>query len=104
VALVLRSRLGAAARRVPTRVLPDRVFRMAAPFNASVRRLLPELGRAPRVSSAKAHELLAWTPRSSEEAIVATARSLIELGVVDGALSRRRRWPAASRTALLTRR
>jgi nucleoside-diphosphate-sugar epimerase len=104
VALVLRSRLGAAARRVPTRVLPDLVFRIAAPFNASVRRLLPELGRAPRVSNAKAREQLGWTPRSSEEAIVATARSLIELGVVDGALSRRRLWPTASRTALLTRR
>ena len=104
VGLVLRSRLGFAARRVPTRVLPDLVFRIAAPFNAQVRRLLPELGRAPRVSSAKARELLGWRPRSSEEAIVATARSLIELGVVDGALTRRRRWPAMARTALPTRR
>ena len=83
VALVLRSRLGAAAKRVPTRVLPDVLFRIAAPFNAKVRRLLPELGRAPRVSNAKARELLGWVPRSSEEAIVATASSLIELGVVD---------------------
>ncbi len=104
VGVVLRSRLGFAARRVPTRVLPDFVFRIAAPFNAPVRRLLPELGRAPQVSSAKARELLGWSPRSSEEAIVATARSLIDLGVVDGSLTRRRRWPATSRTALLTRR
>lgn len=104
VAMVLRSRLGFAARRVPTRVLPNFMFRVAAPFNAQVRRLLPELGRAPRVSSAKARELLGWRPRSSEDAIVATARSLIELGVVDGALTRRRRWPAMSRTVLLTRR
>ena len=104
VALVLRSRLGFAARRVPTRVVPDFAFRIAGPFSAQVRRLLPELGRAPRVSSAKARELLGWSPRSSEEAIVATARSLIDLGVVDGALTRRRRWPAVSRTALLTRR
>jgi len=100
VALVLRSRLGTAARRVPTRVIPDIVFRLAAPFDARARRLLPELGRAPRVSSAKARELLDWTPRSSEEAIVATARSLIELGVVDGPLARRRWWPAPSRIAL----
>jgi dihydroflavonol-4-reductase len=34
------------------------------------------------VSSGKAKRLLGWSPRSNDEAIVATAESLIALGVV----------------------
>ena len=84
MAQVLRSNLGAAAGRVPTRELPDWLVRLVAVFDPQIRQVLPELGRRKNASNEKARRLLGWAPRSNEEAIVATAKSLIELGVVKG--------------------
>lgn len=85
VAQVLRARLGAAAERVPTRELPDLVVRLASLADASLRQLTPELGKIKRPSGEKARRVLGWDPHTNEEAIVATAESLIELGLVKGA-------------------
>jgi nucleoside-diphosphate-sugar epimerase len=73
VAGVLRARLGDLARKVPTRVLPDWMVRVAAFVDPSLR----------EVSNAKAKRMLGWAPRSNEDAIAATAESLVELGLVD---------------------
>ncbi len=81
---VLRERLGAAARRVPTRRLPTWVLRIVALFDGSVKLLLPDLGRPRHVSNAKARRVLGWTPRSYDKTIVDTAQSLIQLGVLRG--------------------
>ena len=40
------------------------------------------LGRNMNATSEKAIRLLGWAPRSSEEAIVASAESLLRLGLV----------------------
>jgi nucleoside-diphosphate-sugar epimerase len=82
IAQVLRQRMGAAARRVPTRQLPNWLVRLVALRDPAARQIVPELGKAKNGTNAKARRLLDWTPRSREEAIVATARSLIELGLV----------------------
>jgi len=79
MARVLKDRLGAAARRVPTRQLPDWLVRLAALWDANVQQILPELGQARNATAAKARRLLDWTPRPAEEAITATAESLIQL-------------------------
>ena len=81
-AAFLRAALGEAARRVPKRTLPDWVVRLAAPFSAEVRYLAFELGERRSASHEKATRVLGWTPRSREEAVLASARSLIELGLV----------------------
>ncbi|GGI45950.1 dihydroflavonol-4-reductase [Agromyces flavus] len=82
LAAVLRDELGEAARRVTKRTLPDWVVRVGAPFNADLRSLAPELGRRKDASHEKATRVLGWTPRPREEAVLASARSLIELGLV----------------------
>jgi nucleoside-diphosphate-sugar epimerase len=82
IAKVLKARLGAAASRVPTRELPDWLVRLAALRDPAVRQILPELGKRKNATGAKARRLLGWTPRSREEAIVATAESLIRLGLL----------------------
>jgi nucleoside-diphosphate-sugar epimerase len=82
VARVLRARLGAAARRVPRRELPDWLVRLAAIPVPALRQIVPELGRVRQASNQKARRLLGWAPRSNEEAVVATAESLIRLGLV----------------------
>jgi nucleoside-diphosphate-sugar epimerase len=84
MAMVLKSRMGAAAKKVPTRQLPDWVLRAIAIFDPTVRQVVPELGNVKRASNEKARRVLGWTPRSNEEAIVATAESLVRLGLLKG--------------------
>jgi nucleoside-diphosphate-sugar epimerase len=82
IAEVLKQRMGAAARRVPTRQLPNWLVRLVALRDPAARQIVPELGKAKNGTNAKARRLLDWAPRSREEAIVAAAQSLIELGLV----------------------
>ena len=82
IALVLKARMGAAAARVPTRELPDWVVRLLAIFNRSVALITPELGKSKNATNAKAKRVLGWAPRSNEDAVVATAESLIRLGLL----------------------
>jgi dihydroflavonol-4-reductase len=44
---------------------------------AKVRQLVPQLGQIRRSTNNKAVRLLGWSPRSNEEALVATAESLL---------------------------
>ena len=46
---------------------------------------MPQLGSPKRVSNEKARRMLGWEPRSNEEAILATAKSLVELGLIQSA-------------------
>jgi len=82
IAKILKARLGDAAKKVPTRELPDFLLRTIAIFDSTVRQIVPELGKVKNVSNEKARRVLGWTPRSNEEAIVATAESLLRLGLV----------------------
>jgi nucleoside-diphosphate-sugar epimerase len=77
IAQLLRSRLGNAAKRVPTRQLPNWLLRVVAVFDAQVRQIVPELGKVKSASNEKAKRILGWLPRSNEEAIIATAESLL---------------------------
>jgi hypothetical protein len=56
--------------------------RIAALRDPAVKQILPELGKKKNGSNEKARRVLGWTPRSSEEAIVATAESLLRLGLL----------------------
>ncbi len=83
IARVLRARMGPAGARVPTRVLPNWLVRIAGMRNATVRQILPELGKMKSATNEKARRLLGWAPRSNEDAIIATAESLASLGAAD---------------------
>jgi nucleoside-diphosphate-sugar epimerase len=82
IATVLRRRMGAAGKNVPTRQLPNWLVRVAAMRDPTVKALLPELGKKKNGSNEKSRRVLGWTPRSSEEAIVASAESLLRLGLL----------------------
>jgi nucleoside-diphosphate-sugar epimerase len=85
IARVLKDNLGALAARVPTREVPDWLVRLSALRNPAVREILPQLGQQKNASNEKARRLLGWQPRPNEEAILATARSLQQLGLLKGA-------------------
>jgi nucleoside-diphosphate-sugar epimerase len=82
IALILKRRMGAAAARVPTRQLPNWLVRIAAWRDPEVQQLVPELGKAKNATNAKARRVLGWQPRSNEDAIAATAESLVRLGLL----------------------
>ena len=79
IAKILKAGAGEAARKVPTRSVPNWLLRVVALFDAEVRGVLPELGKHKNASSEKARRLLGWKPRSPADSILATARSLQEL-------------------------
>ncbi len=82
VAKVLKEHMGASARRVPARELPNWLVRLASLRDPAVKQILPELGKTKNATNAKARRMLGWSPRSNEESILATAESLIKLGLV----------------------
>jgi nucleoside-diphosphate-sugar epimerase len=82
VAAALKQHLGPAARRVPTREVPDALVRLAALFDKTLRQVTPSLGKSNRATSAKAQRVLGWKPLGVEESVVDTARSLLELGLI----------------------
>ena len=82
IARILRRRLGASARKVPRLQLPDWLVRLAAKRDASVRQVLPLLGVIRNATSEKARRVLGWSSRSNEDAVAATAESLLRFGLV----------------------
>jgi nucleoside-diphosphate-sugar epimerase len=82
IAAVLKKHMGAAAARVPLRRLPDFLVRIAALRDPALRQIIPELGKKKAAANGKAKRLLGWMPRSNDEAIIATAESLLRLGLL----------------------
>jgi dihydroflavonol-4-reductase len=85
IADVLKARLGDAARRVPSKELPNWLLKIASFSDPAVKQIIPELGKTRNATSEKARRLLGWAPQSREDAIVATAESLMRLGLLKGA-------------------
>ncbi|QKW19146.1 aldehyde reductase [Kitasatospora sp. NA04385] len=82
IAAVLRARLGDAAAGAPTRTAPAWLLRALAVVNPGLRELAPQLGVVRRADNSKARTELGWAPRGNEDAVVATAESLLRLGLV----------------------
>lgn len=82
MAMLLRAHLGTAAARVPKRQLPDWLMRVLALVNPLAREAVPRLGIKANASNEKARTVLSWAPRSNEEAVLASAQSLLELNLI----------------------
>ena len=62
--------------------LPDFMVRLAAMRDSAVAQIIPELGKRKNGSNAKARRVLGWSPRSNEECVIATAESMLALGLL----------------------
>ncbi|QIL20968.1 NAD-dependent epimerase/dehydratase family protein [Thermomonas sp. HDW16] len=82
MALALKARLGDAARKVPTRELPSWLVRLVALADPTVRQIVPDLDKYKNATADKARRVLGWSPRSNEDALAATAESLLRLGLL----------------------
>ena len=81
IAALLRERLSDHAGKVPTRRMPDWLMRIISLFDPVVRQMIGELGKTRHAEPTHAVERLGWQPRSAEDSVVDTARSLIAMGV-----------------------
>ncbi|WP_432841432.1 SDR family oxidoreductase [Dactylosporangium sp. CA-092794] len=82
IGATIRTRLGAAAEKVPTRTVPNIVIRTASLFSPEFRSFAPDLGYAKQTSNEKARRVLGWTARDPKDAITAAAESLVRRGLV----------------------
>lgn len=82
IAKMLKARMGDAAKRVPSKELPNWMVRLAALRDPAVKQIIPDLGKVKNATNEKARRVLGWSPRSNEEAIIATAESLVRLGLL----------------------
>ena len=82
VARVLRDRVPEVAAKVPRRRLPAWVVRASSLLDPAVRGRLYDLGKERPVCADKAKRELGWAPRSEEDAIADTARSLLAERVI----------------------
>lgn len=82
VANILSGHLGEQARKVPRKRMPDWLLKLLAMARPELKQLVAELGNVRGGDSSHAAETLGWTMRPPEEAILATAHSLIERSIV----------------------
>lgn len=78
---ILRRRFPDRAAKISTRAVPDFAIRAMALFDPVLREPVRNLGRRKIYDTSKAQRVLGWTPRSDEETVIATAESLIRLGL-----------------------
>jgi nucleoside-diphosphate-sugar epimerase len=81
-AFVLKKRLPDATKKTPTRTVPNFLIRFLALFDSEVGMIVPELGKKKDGTNEKARTLLGWNPRSPEDALVASAESLIKFDLI----------------------
>jgi len=82
MALILREALPDRAKKIPTRELPAFVVRLMAIFDRSIASVIPDLGCTPQADTAYVKALTGIEFRTAREAVVAAARSLIDIKAV----------------------
>jgi dihydroflavonol-4-reductase len=81
-ATVLRKAFPAYDRKIPKMTVPDWLLKVMATFQPIYTQVVTELGRTRKASNAKATRVLGVKFRTAEEALIASAKSLIDLKVV----------------------
>jgi nucleoside-diphosphate-sugar epimerase len=82
VANILRTAYPDFAARLPTKTVPTTVLKAAAKANPMLRMVASVAGTYAETSAEKAKTVLGWQPRSAKTAILATAQSMLDLGIV----------------------
>jgi nucleoside-diphosphate-sugar epimerase len=74
---LLKEHMPEVAKNASTKTMPDWLVRLVALFSKKAKGIVPLLGVYRNASNQKARTQLGWQPRSNEEAILATAESLV---------------------------
>jgi dihydroflavonol-4-reductase len=82
MARAIKTSLGAVARKVPTRPMPDWVLRLVAIFDPIARQAVPDLGRWYGVDNTQTRRALGMEFIPASKAATDMADSLVKLGLV----------------------
>lgn len=74
----LKEKMPYVTEKAPSKSLPTFIIRLTALFNDQAKAILPLVGINRNASNKKAKTILGWTPRTNEEAIMASIISLIK--------------------------
>jgi dihydroflavonol-4-reductase len=81
VAQAIRTGLGDAGRKAPSRDLPNWMVKLIALFDPAAKQIVPELGRELRIDNSATRAALQMEFIPARDAAVAMAQSLIDLGI-----------------------
>lgn len=81
IAALLRSALGPAAAKVPSRILPDVLVRALGRVVPAMRSVATDIGRVKEPVIDRAVSVLGYAPRPVREAITDAAESMIRAGL-----------------------
>ena len=82
VARLLIAKMGKTAGKVSIKMLPNWLVRIAALFSKPAKQVVNDIGKKRHVSNKKAKATFDWRPRTNEEAILCTAKSLADRGLL----------------------
>lgn len=82
IAQLLKEKMPEAAKNVSVKTIPDWVLRIAAIFSPQARAIAPMLGINRNASNEKARTVLGWQPRTNEEAVLASVKSMLDFGAL----------------------
>ena len=68
--------------KVPTRVIPNFIFKFLALFVPSLRSIAKRLGTFEKLHTKNANELLEWFPKNAENEIINSAKQLYNVGIL----------------------
>ena len=82
VSNILSKNFDGKIKKLPKKEMPNLLVKIIALFNPPLRELVPNLGIMRKASNEKARTVLNWKPRTNVEAIIATAKSLLDFEIV----------------------
>ncbi len=82
MAAILREALPDRAKKIPRRELPAFVVRIMANFDRSIASVIPDLGTVPQADNSYVKALTGIDFRTAREAVVSSARSLIDIKAI----------------------
>jgi len=82
LANILKEAFPKYADKMPTKTIPNAIVKAAALKDPQLRMVASIVGKYAGTSNEKAKTLLDWKPRSARTAIIATAQSMLDLGIV----------------------
>lgn len=82
LANILKEAFPEYASKMPTKTIPNAIVKAAALKDPQLRMVASIVGKYAGTSNEKAKALLGWKPRSAKTAIIATAQSMLDLGIV----------------------
>ena len=83
IAATLRNNFGEEAKKVATRKAPAWFVRLLAILDPAINTIVPDLNQYRRVSNEKSKKELGLKPRTPEEAVISTAKSLLAYELID---------------------